>query len=215
VETYWLAITLGIGSSFTHCAGMCGPIQFTIQRSESKTATFYYHMGRITGYTLLGLILGGLFKAQEIALPASAKQYSATLLGLLYIVFAIAFIKKDSKLEKHLSFLFPNKLFAKYLNSPNGYSFFPAGLMASLLPCPTTIAALGYALYLQHPYSSAMSMLLFGTATLPFFILLSSKSVKHFFNYSKVAPKLFGLLFLFLAFQKIHGAWFSQVPTCH
>jgi sulfite exporter TauE/SafE len=54
-------VAVGLGSSVTHCAGMCGPIHFFLaSRSRDARSIWNYHAGRVLGYAVLGLLAGGL-----------------------------------------------------------------------------------------------------------------------------------------------------------
>jgi len=65
----------GLAGGFTHCAGMCGPFVFAQVASRLShididafgtmarvrvAATLPYHLGRLTTYTVLGAIAGGI-----------------------------------------------------------------------------------------------------------------------------------------------------------
>ncbi len=215
MESLWLAITLGLGSSFTHCAGMCGPIHIALQKNSSPWAPYYYHIGRVLGYTLLGFALGLFFQGQEMIFPPEAKKVTGTLLAAFYIYAAWSFYRGGHSVEKFLGRFFPRKLYNKYLLNGRASALFPAGLLASLLPCPTTVAALGYSLWLGKPFTSAFSMFSFGVATLPFFAVLAFKPIRHLFDLKGWLPKLVALLFCVLSAQKIWMVWFAATPQCH
>src|SRR3954468_22407133 len=52
-------VAVGLGSSFTHCAGMCGPIHlFLAARAPGGRSPWAYHAGRILGYGILGVTVG-------------------------------------------------------------------------------------------------------------------------------------------------------------
>ena len=56
------AISLGLLGSF-HCIGMCGPIALALpvhhlSKFKKYLGIFLYNLGRVTTYTLLGLIFG-------------------------------------------------------------------------------------------------------------------------------------------------------------
>ena len=60
------AIIFGLLGSF-HCVGMCGPIAFMLPIDrKNKTKGFFqilsYHLGRLTTYSLIGLLFGFLGK---------------------------------------------------------------------------------------------------------------------------------------------------------
>src|SRR5215831_6054442 len=59
---YWTAFILGLVGSL-HCAAMCGPLALALPRTGSTTSGLLtgrvaYNLGRVTTYSILGLIFG-------------------------------------------------------------------------------------------------------------------------------------------------------------
>jgi len=67
---WWTAIILGLGGSF-HCAGMCGPLIMAVPAKGNRVKFIVkkslYNLGRITTYSLLGVIVGFLGEGLDLA----------------------------------------------------------------------------------------------------------------------------------------------------
>lgn len=215
-------VTVGLASSFTHCAGMCGPIHlFLASRGVSHRILWRYHAGRILGYGLLGGVVG--FLGQSLAGLSSPgfRMVAGALLAILYALFGLGLLGwKPSGLdgEKLLGFLFPSRSFGRLAAAGSGGSLlFPAGLLASLLPCPSTHAVLLWGLGLGQAWQSAGGMVLLGFATLPVFAVLPRLAPAESGWFRKYYGGLLGLTFLGLSAWRFYGMAFAGhgVGTCH
>ncbi|MEZ4660571.1 MAG: sulfite exporter TauE/SafE family protein [Caldilineaceae bacterium] len=91
-----LLLTTGLLAGFSHCAGMCGPLvsSFVLhqrqqhhQRQSDVTASLLtFQMGRLTAYTLLGLLVGGLGALVRLQVAARGWQSSMSIImGLIML----------------------------------------------------------------------------------------------------------------------------------
>ena len=213
-------IAVGLGSSFTHCAGMCGPIHlFLAAKGGHGRAIWLYHAGRITGYGMLGAFLGAFSQAFS-GLSSPAFRLSAGIaLAALYTVFGLGmlgWLPSRFNLEKRLSFLFPFRLMGRLSASGSDRRvLFPAGLMASLLPCPSTHAVLLWSLGLGQAWKSGMAMVLLGMATLPVFaVLIHGIPFRPAWS-GRVYQGLLGISFLGLSAWRIYGIATRGFESCH
>lgn len=169
-------VAVGLGSSFTHCAGMCGPIHVLLSSRVNAGSIWRYHAGRIFGYGILGATVGSLGQAFAGLSSPTFRLAAGIALALLYAAFGLGLLGWKSSaldLERRLGGLFPARWFGALAASGAGRkALFPAGLAASLLPCPSTHAVLLYGLGLDHAWKSAGAMVLLGLATLPVFAAL-------------------------------------------
>jgi uncharacterized protein len=175
------AFGLGLFSSI-HCIGMCGPIAVLIKQKANVSGILSnYHLGRILGYTILGLLFGLLGKGFSIA---GLQQYISIILGFAMIlyVFVPFFQRKSKQLEFNLIPYHKKlkKLFSKHLNISHPKNRFIIGLLNSLLPCGMIYLALIGAINAGEIWQGGVFMLFFGLGTLPLFALLlhSQESIK-------------------------------------
>jgi len=167
------AFGLGIVSSI-HCIGMCGPIVVLIkQNSKSAGILPNYHIGRILGYTILGLLFGIFGKGLSIA---GLQQQLSIIIGIVMVLsISIPWLRKKSKLIEISLFPYHRKfkeLFAKNLGLGNPKNRFFIGILNSLLPCGMIYMALVGALNATKIWHGSLFMFCFGLGTLPLFSLL-------------------------------------------
>jgi uncharacterized protein len=213
-------IAVGLGSSFTHCAGMCGPIHiFLAAKGGHGKAVWLYHAGRITGYGVLGATLGALGQAFSALSSPEFRLSAGIALAALYTLFGLGllgWLPSGLNLEKRLSFLFPARLMGRMSAAGSDRRvLFPAGLMASLLPCPSTHAVLLWSLGLGHAWKSGLAMVLLGVSTLPVFaVLLHGIPFRPAWS-GRVYQGLLGFLFLGLSAWRIYGIATAGSASCH
>lgn len=176
-------IAVGLGSSFTHCAGMCGPIHlFLASKAPGGRAPWAYHGGRILGYGVLGVTVGAAGDAFGALSSRGFTDAAGIALALAYALFGLGLLgwtPKGMNAERLLGRLFPARLF-RGLSSSRGAGWpalFSAGLAAALLPCPSTHAVLLWGLGLGSPAWAGLSMIALGIATLPIFGVLARGSL--------------------------------------
>lgn len=166
------AFIFGLISSL-HCIGMCGPIALMLpvdRKNEVKRVlqTFLYHIGRLTAYATLGLLLGLLGKGFQLA---GFQQQVSILVGLSIILIVVipenVFMKYNfsrpvfqiiSKVKSTLGQQFKRKSWD---------SFFIIGLLNGFLPCGLVYAALFGAIAMQSASFGVLYMLLYGLGTVP------------------------------------------------
>lgn len=205
---------IGLLSSFTHCAGMCGPMQFLLKRS-GKWGALAFHFGRITGYSTIGII-ASFFMSNLMTLVKGEMGWMLKILfvSLYFISFFILWFGMGT-IEKKLGPIFPSAKIAQILSRGDGLRLLPAGAMMALLPCPTTLSALALSLSLGDTYMGGLSMLLFGLGTLPSLVLLQRIGSISWLRNSHLAARFVALYFLgsgiFQAFMMIT----NHRPCCH
>jgi sulfite exporter TauE/SafE len=168
----YTAFLFGLISSF-HCIGMCGPIalMLPLDRSNQVKKLFQiciYHIGRLTTYSMIGLLFGLLGRGFFMA---GIQQNISIFIGV-----AIIFIV-----------ILPEKTFAKYnfsnpvfrivmkLKTILGSQFkkkkysslFIIGLLNGFLPCGMVYVALFGAISFQSESLGLLYMILFGLGTIP------------------------------------------------
>lgn len=170
----WTAFLLGLAGSL-HCAGMCGPLTLALPATGRGPVGFLvgrlaYNFGRITTYTALGVVIGGL--GHSLALAGIQRWVSiaaglAILAGLLLTHrtsgagFAAAAVRR---LKGAL---------ATVLQRRSLGSLWMLGLLNGLLPCGLVYAAAAGAVATGSWLSGIGYMALFGTGTLPVMLGIS------------------------------------------
>ncbi len=179
---YFAAFTLGLFAA-VHCWGMCGGIiaalalnlPESVRRNRALTAFYIlaYNLGRISSYTLAGVIVGAssAFVFSYID-PRSGHLFlvwfsSIILLFLgLYIAGWLAHLNQLEKigagLWKRLQPL--GKRLIPVRSPAHAYAF---GLIWGWLPCGLVYSALIFALSAGTAREAAMYMFMYGLGTLP------------------------------------------------
>jgi uncharacterized protein len=218
-----IPVLVGLASSLTHCAGMCAPIHFYLASKQGK-GVYAYHAGRVTTYAGLGLIAGSLGSALFQSEPLGPwARVTATLLALMYGLMALHWfgvLPVGQWIEKTVGKIMarPAARIMPHFRSggkAGSLALFGAGMAGGLLPCPTTQAMLLFSVGLSHVWSGAIAMAVMGLGTMPLFLALRPKWAGGPRRHARVFASILGLIFVALAVQKVHGAWFAAAPTCH
>lgn len=171
-----------------HCIAMCGPIMLSVMNKQQRVNhILVYHTGRISGYMIIGLILGtlGVFihllELQKIAI---------ILAGILILVLNLA-PSLGSKLMKRLSL---NSLYSKFnqlLSSTQSsrYRWFISGTANGLLPCGLTYIAAANALTSATPLQGSLQMISFGLGTIPALLLINFSGQLFYNQYKSLINK--------------------------
>lgn len=162
------AIALGFLGSL-HCIGMCGPIALALpvhhfKPFKKQVAILLYQTGRLTTYSLIGLLFGLL---GQTFFPAAFQQGLSIGIGILILltvtVNRVAIYRPKisiplSKVKFKLAALFKKR----------GLRFlFFIGLLNGLLPCGLVYLGIAGATASGNYKSGALFMLFFGLGTLP------------------------------------------------
>ncbi|WP_461790588.1 sulfite exporter TauE/SafE family protein [Pedobacter sp.] len=184
-----LAFLMGFLGSL-HCAVMCGPIVLALPLNKRSNwhgifQVLLYQLGRITVYTLLGLIVGLVGNVFHVFIKQEA---ISLLIGILLISITLLQWKgtKNSHLQKmQAKMLLPiSKLMGKIFNLPL-WGFF-AGMLNGLIPCGMVYLALVTALNSSSSQGGAYFMLLFGLGTTPLMLTISLGGIylKRYFKFN-------------------------------
>lgn len=197
MEIFFL-VALGLGLASTlHCVGMCGGIMGALTfglpdevRNDKSRQLVYittYNLGRITSYTIAGVI-AGLISATLVSTLSIENGH------LILRVFASTVL---IAIGLHLAGLFPKMQMLESMGAivwrrlqPLTKNFFPVrtlwrafgfGLVWGWLPCGLVYSALLWASSSGEPVSGGIYMFAFGLGTLPSVItsgLMSSTLLK-------------------------------------
>jgi hypothetical protein len=152
---------------------MCGPIAMMLpvdRQNETKKATqiLIYHLGRLTAYASIGLLLGLLGRGFFLA---GMQQKMSVFIGLIMILIALIPEKTFSKYNfskpvyKIISNIKSN--LGKQFRNKSYKSLFTIGLLNGFLPCGMVYVALFGAVAMQSASFGVLYMILFGLGTVP------------------------------------------------
>ncbi|MBC8768300.1 sulfite exporter TauE/SafE family protein [Arenibacter sp. BSSL-BM3] len=202
------ALIMGLMGSF-HCIGMCGPIAFMLPVDHNKPAkklmqVFLYHLGRLTSYSILGLIFGFLGKGLYVF---GMQQRLSIIIGVLMITVILIPYKTFNKynFSKPIYSLLSKvkSRLGKELQKKSPDTFLTIGLLNGLLPCGLVYIALFGSIATASPWLGALFMVLFGVGTIPlmtsavyFGSMLKGSAKKSVQRLIPVFVVLIGLLFI-------------------
>ena len=155
-------VFVALASSF-HCAGMCGPVCRAFGGTSWQERAGY-HASRLFGYASLGAVAG--------ALGQSAATSPLQRISTVVVVFVAGFtlIQATGLTGRLTPARFPSQAFG-FLVRHLRRSPLPAplvgGLVTALFPCGFLYAAVGHAGATLDAGAGALSMLVFGTLTIP------------------------------------------------
>ncbi|MTG98151.1 MULTISPECIES: sulfite exporter TauE/SafE family protein [Myroides] len=201
-------LIFGLVSSL-HCIGMCGPIALMLPVSKDNQAKkvmqiLTYHLGRISAYSILGLVFGVFGKGLFLA---GLQQQMSIVVGILMIAFVLI---PQSKLGK-LNFMMPFYKFVSKIQRSLGNQFkkqttaslYTIGFFNGFLPCGMVYVALFGALATQSLLYGTLYMALFGVGTIPLMSMMiyvremfSVKVRSAIMKYYPIVIVIFGMLFI-------------------
>ena len=192
---------LGLLGSLGHCVGMCSAVIILFDRQpifQNKLAWVLAHTGRISTYSIIGLIFGAF--GQSLWAFDGLQATLSILFAILAFYMASAFIGLTPSPES----LFPG-LVQRWGSAIRGFksaslpTSYLLGLLWGLLPCGLVLTALLTAVTSTNAFQGALNMTVFGIATLPSLFAvkwLTSKSIPRIWSRS-----LASLVMMFFGFQ--------------
>lgn len=170
-----------------------------VSPKQAVMPSFFYNLGRVVSYTVIGGIAGGLGSLVGFTGPMQA--IVPIFGGIFMIILAINMLGIFTPLRKlniHMPYFIARKL-----NEGNRYSPLIVGLLNGLMPCgPLQIVQL-YALSTRSVFLGAASMFVFVVGTIP--VLFSFGLINSILNkkFSKITLKISALLVLILGLAMI------------
>jgi sulfite exporter TauE/SafE len=171
---YVIAITLGLLGSL-HCAAMCGPLMLALPLAAGGAGRvvagrLLYQFGRITTYSLLGLVAGLIGKS---AFVIGAQRWLAIALGIA--ILSGFFLSKKIALAAPVVRLVGKLKMAMgtQLQQRSFRSLILLGMLNGLLPCGLVYVALAGAVSRGSVLSGIGYMAMFGLGTLPMMLGIS------------------------------------------
>jgi sulfite exporter TauE/SafE len=188
-----IILTLFLGAlvgSVTHCVGMCGPFVITqaatrlqkVPKNQSSewrrlrgAALLPYHAGRLTTYTLLGVLAATLLQ------PASHEPwfggFAASALFLAGMLFMLQALRQCGLVfpRLHLAPLslpsWAQPMLQRLFAAPIGWRGYLLGVALGFLPCGLVYAALLAVAAKGEPLTALLGMAAFALGTIPILVL--------------------------------------------
>lgn len=196
------AILLGMAGSF-HCAGMCGPIVMAIPigqggLGEQVAGYSFYHIGRLTGYAILGFLFGVLGYGLNLGGYQQALSIGLGVMMILIIWFpkligASALSGKIAHFQSKIT-----QFMAARLKSNRPGALLGLGFFNGFLPCGLVYVALAASMASFDPWLGAAFMVFFGLGTVPMLLAVGLTgqrlSTAMRAQFRKVAPLIATLL---------------------
>ena len=144
-----------------------------IDASTTSSGQFFYHliynMGRITAYSVFGVMfgyVGSIFFLFPLLVP-----YIYVIIGLVMILMGFSLmgkIKFLTSLESSIAFN-PSikKIFSKLIHAKSISSFYGLGILNGFLPCGLVYFFLTFAFIAHTPLWGGLTMVIFGISTMP------------------------------------------------
>ena len=200
---------LGV-SGTGHCLGMCGPLIVAFPgRAGSGLPHLWYHTGRITTYTVLGLLLGSIGLVSAKVASWAGFDYAAALarfqigFSLIACGFLILFSLSQLGIAKQVNFLLRSNpgiipgsryVMNAALNRPSPRFLILTGMFMGLLPCGLSFAAFSKALASTGPLAGGIYLFSFGLGTLPGLLLLGTGVSALYRKYQRHFELISGML---------------------
>ena len=163
------ALVAGLITSL-HCAGMCGPLACALMPvrvgdADPRTVSTVYHLCRLTGYTVLGALAGGLGRWPLALLGSDALRWLPWLLVLFFLAVAVRFDQRLPRLP--LLGRAYGAVAARLRGGSRVRSAALLGLATPLLPCGPLYFLVSLALLAGSAERGAETLLAFGLGTVP------------------------------------------------
>ncbi|MGJ8662887.1 MAG: sulfite exporter TauE/SafE family protein, partial [Marinicella sp.] len=209
-------LMIGFFSGF-HCIAMCGGLCAVICQKQNMSQTLLTNLGRVTTYTLLGVLFAGLVQGASLQLNLGQwGGFLRLLMGSMLILAGAVIIFKDRGkwllIKKPLPFWPKVSEKLKRLQLTNkGYAVFLKGMLWGLIPCGLLYGMLVIAATTADILRGASFMLFFGLGTiLP--LLISQTVVRRLMTgrYSQWLRSISGSLIILLGFWIVLSLWFAH-----
>jgi hypothetical protein len=172
------AFALGLFGSL-HCVGMCGPLALALPRGSVAhrrliAGRVLYNLGRVTTYTLLGVLFGLLGSAARIAGIQQALSIATGTIILLWLLTPKRITQRAATLSGATGGIAVLKSWFTPLFRQRSLSAqYLTGVLNGLLPCGFVYIGLAGALAQSGLLQSAAFMALFGAGTFPALLAVS------------------------------------------
>jgi len=165
-----------------HCIGMCGGLIGALSMSRKGIwwpGLLAYQFGRVTTYSLLGLLVGISGAALSAIGGDTVQRVLAAVAGLLMLVFALNLagwlpdpLRRIGAVVSHKTGL--SRLAMRASGSARPGNWYALGMINGLLPCGLVYAALAMVLAAGDALQGTLMMAAFGLGTIPAMMAIPS-----------------------------------------
>ncbi len=189
VTSYGLVLSLffaGLAGGFSHCVFMCSPFILAQTSNKTKESTsslalvklkesmlIPYHLGRITTYTLLAVVLNTIVNLAFLFQPERAILTVPMLLTAAIIFLVSAFPQTAvlfpwaGRIKISLPTKWISHIYGSLVKNPGFFKRFLLGGLLGFIPCGLVVSALMASATAPSIYESALAMASFGIGTVP------------------------------------------------
>lgn len=226
IQSPTAAFLAGLTTSL-HCVGMCGPLACALapagkDRADPQTVNTVYHVSRILGYTLLGLLVGALGQGPLSAFNGAPLRFGPWLFAAFFILVAFRLDKRLPRFAWITRFQF--RLQQKLRGRSRLAAAAGVGLATPLLPCAPLYFILTISAFSGSAARGAEFMLAFALGTLP---LLWLAQTHYGWLRTKLSPRTLArtqttlaLIAAAVVLWRLRGTFGASAPTldnllCH
>tara|TARA_A100000164_G_scaffold287329_1_gene260325 strand:+ start:397 stop:1116 length:720 start_codon:yes stop_codon:yes gene_type:complete len=172
----------GIVGGFTHCMAMCGPFVLSQAGQFSRlkdSALIPYHMGRVTTYITLAILLSSLVNIAFLFLPIRSFIVAPILMlsGILFFMTAFPTLGQFFPWLVRIKIALPYKWLMRGFDilgkKQTLLSQYFTGTLLGLMPCGLIVSALMAATMAPSAAQAGLAMASFGLGTMPALITLA------------------------------------------
>lgn len=202
--SYAVLFVIGLLTS-VHCIAMCGGLNLTQsvagKENQPVKKSLLYNLGRLTGYTFIGGILGLIGEAASITL--TVRGVVGCVAGGFMILTGINMLGNFGIL-KRLTPKVPKKIATGAAKLGNHGSF-AIGVVNALMPCGPLQSMQLYAIACGSFLSGALSMLFFCLGTIPLMFVFGAAAGALKKKWKSVMIKASAVLVLFLGLYMLQN----------
>lgn len=203
--SYGLPISLflaGLFGGFTHCIGMCSP--FVLAQTQSgqqisklrSTLLIPYHLGRMTTYIGMAVILGYVLNLAFLFSDMKAYIAAPILIfaGILFLVTAFPKLSVIFPWVVHIKMTLPFAFLSKHTKkltlNPNFFQKYLLGVLLGFMPCGLVLSAILVSATAPSIMQTALAMGAFSVGTIPALTLVAIGGKLVHLRYPKVTQRL-------------------------
>lgn len=202
--SYVVLFVIGLLTS-VHCIAMCGGINLTqsVAGKEEKPVkkSVLYNLGRLTGYTVVGGVLGLIGEAASITLRV--RGIIGILAGAFMVLTGINMLGNFGFLKK-LTPKVPKRIAAGAAKFSSRGSF-AIGLVNAFMPCGPLQSMQLYAIACSGLLSGALSMFFFCLGTIPLMFIFGAAAGALKKKWKTVMIKASAVIVLFLGLYMLQN----------
>lgn len=171
------AFILGLAGSL-HCAGMCGPLALALPSAGTgrigfATSRVLYNIGRITTYTLLGIVFGLVGRSLVLF---GVQRWLSLGAGILLLLTLTASSRWAVTTPAFSAVAFLKRKLGWLLRQRSMGTIYLFGVLNGLLPCGLVYAAGAGATAMGSVQGAMSYMAMFGVGTVPLMLGLTLSS---------------------------------------